>query len=104
MAAAVAGSRIHTPAVLIDRHVREHRLVPVERRLGRAEEAVVVGGVARIAGHPSDGQVVAVVGRDRADEMPEQQGADDADVERATSTGRRARIVARRIEDVAELG
>ena len=95
---AVAGSRIHTPAVLTDRHVREHRLVPVERRLGGAEEAVVVGGVAGVAGHPRDGQVVAVVGRGGADDVPEQQGADDADVGEPRRQRRRARIVATRVE------
>ena len=64
---AVAGSRIHTPAVLIGREVGEHRLVPVERRLGGAEVAVVVGGVAGLAGDAGDGEVVAVVRRGGAD-------------------------------------
>ena len=66
IAAAVAGSRIHTPAVLIDASCASTALVPVERRLCRAEEAVVVGGVARVGRR--DRQVIAVVGRGRADE------------------------------------
>ncbi len=58
----------------------EHRLVPVERRLGGAEVAEVVGGVAGVGRYPRDGQVVAVVRRDGADDVPQQQAADDADV------------------------
>ena len=79
--AASGGGQPHPHACGADRRqVGEHRLVPVEGRLGGAEVAVVVGGVAGVAGHPRDGQVVAVVRRDRADDVPEQQGADDADV------------------------
>ena len=90
MPAAVAGSRIHTPAVLIDARWASTRLIPVERRLGGAEEAVVVGGVAGLAGHPRDREVVAVVGRDRPDHVPQQQGADDADVGQPGGPARRA--------------
>ena len=54
----------------------QHRLVPVERRFGGTEVAVIVGGVAGLAGDPGDGQVVAVVGGDRPDQVPQPQGAD----------------------------
>src|ERR1700704_3911632 len=65
------GGQPHPHAGRADRRqVREHRLIPVERRLGRAEEAVVIGRIATIARHPGDGQVVAVVGRSCADEVP----------------------------------
>ena len=57
--------------------VGEHALIPVERRLGGAEVPVVVGDVTGLPGHPRHRQVVAVVGRGRADDVPEQQRADD---------------------------
>ena len=58
----------------------EHRLVPVERGFRGAEVAVVVGDVAGLAGHPRHGQVVAVVGGDGPDHVPQQQPADDRHV------------------------
>ena len=63
MPARVAGMRIHTPGGADRGEVGEHRLVPVERRLGGTEVAVVVGDVAGLVGYPRDREVVAVVGR-----------------------------------------
>ena len=58
MPARVAGMRIHTLAVLTAARWARHGLVPVEGRLGGAEVAEVVGGVAGVAGHSRDGEVV----------------------------------------------
>ncbi len=52
------------------RQLPENALIPVERRLGRAEVPVVVREIPGAGRHPRDDQVVAVVGGDRADEMP----------------------------------
>ena len=64
------------------RQLGEHRLIPVERRLGGTEVAVVVGRVAGLAGDPRDGEVVAVVRGDRPDDVPQQQRADDGGIDR----------------------
>ena len=62
---------------------RQQVVVPAERRLGRAEPAVVVGHVAGVLGHPGHGQDVAVVGGVGADEMPPHQHRDDQSVQPA---------------------
>ncbi len=62
---------------------RQQVVVPAERRLGRAEPAVVVGHVAGVLGDSGHGQDVAVVGGVGADEMPPHQHQRDQAVQPA---------------------
>ena len=78
------GRQPHPDAGRADvRPQRQQVVVPAERRLGRAEPAVVVGHVSGMLGHPGHGQDVAVVGGVGADEVPPHQHRDDERVQGA---------------------
>ena len=57
-------------------HQGQHVVVPAERVLGHPEPAEVVRHVPGMAGHPGHAQLVAVIGRVGADDVPDQEGAD----------------------------